>query len=61
MAEPPPDTQITPQGEVIPVPTRGEFDANLDKLLKAPQPPGRVRGKRGRHPEVTGSPLGLPE
>jgi hypothetical protein len=30
------DTQVTPQGATIPVPKRGEFDANLDKLLKGP-------------------------
>jgi hypothetical protein len=42
----PGDTQVTPQGETIPVPTRGEFDANLDKLLKAPRPPKKVAGRR---------------
>jgi len=46
MPQPQPDTQVTPLGETIPVPKRGEFDANLDKLLKAPQPPKRVPGRR---------------
>jgi hypothetical protein len=32
----------TPEGYEIPVPKRGEFDANLDKLLKAPQPPKKA-------------------
>ena len=40
------DTQTTPTGTTIPVPKRGEFDANLDKLLKAPQPPKKVQGRR---------------
>lgn len=40
-----PDEQYTPRGEKIPVPTRGEFDKNLDKLLKAPPPPPRYRKK----------------
>jgi hypothetical protein len=48
MPEPQPDTQVTPQGATIPVPKRGEFDANLDKLLKAPQAPAKVLGKRSR-------------
>lgn len=39
------DEQYTRRGEKIPVPTRGEFDANLDKLLKAPPPPPRFRKK----------------
>ena len=37
--------QYTPKGLKIPVPTRGEFDANLDKLIKAPAPPSRYRKK----------------
>jgi hypothetical protein len=41
-----PKVQKTPEGYEIPVPTRGEFDANLDKLLRAPQPPKRVAGRR---------------
>lgn len=40
------DEQYTPKGERIPVPTRGEFDKNLDKLLKAPAPPPRYRKGR---------------
>jgi len=35
--------QYTPKGLKIPIPTRGEFDANLDKLLKAPPPASRYR------------------
>lgn len=38
--------QYTPKGLKIPVPTRGEFDANLDKLLKAPAPPAKYRKPR---------------
>jgi hypothetical protein len=41
------DAQVTPQGETIPIPTRAEFDANLDTLVKAPRPPGKVPGRRG--------------
>ncbi len=37
--------QYTPKGLKIPIPTRGEFDANLDKLIKAPAPPSRYRKK----------------
>jgi len=33
--------QKIPEGYEIPVPKRGEFDANLDKLLKAPSRQGR--------------------
>lgn len=43
MSKQEPDEQYTPKGLKIPVPTRGEFDANLDKLLKAPPPPPRYR------------------
>jgi hypothetical protein len=42
--------QTTPEGYEIPVPKRGEFDANLDELLKAPQPPKRVPGRRQTGP-----------
>jgi hypothetical protein len=42
--------QKTPEGYEIPVPKRGEFDANLDELLKAPKPPKKVAGRR--HPSV---------
>jgi hypothetical protein len=41
-----PMEQYTPKGLKIPVPTRGEFDANLDKLLKAPAPPAKYRKPR---------------
>lgn len=37
--------QYTPKGNKIPVPMRADFDANLDKLIKAPQPPARFRKK----------------
>ena len=46
MAKQEPDEQFTPRGLKIPVPTRGEFDANLDKVLKAPAPPKKVLGLR---------------
>jgi hypothetical protein len=45
-----PKSQKTPEGYEIPVPKRGEFDANLDKLLKAPQPPKQVPGRRSSAP-----------
>lgn len=38
--------QCTPKGLKIPVPTRGEFDANLDKVLKAPAPASRYKKPR---------------
>ncbi len=44
--------QYTPKGLKIPVPTRGEFDANLDKLLKAPPPPKKVLGLRSRRKDA---------
>ncbi len=43
MTKQPATEQYTPKGLKIPVPTRGEFDANLDKLIKAPAPPSRYR------------------
>lgn len=46
MAKQEPEEQYTPKGLKIPVPTREEFDANLDKLLKAQPPPSRYRKKR---------------
>jgi hypothetical protein len=47
MPKEPATEQYTPKGLKIPIPTRGEFDANLDKLIKAPAPPSRYRkGKR---------------
>ena len=48
MAKDEPEQQYTPKGLKIPVPTRGEFDANLDKLLKAPPPPPRFRKGKGK-------------
>ena len=48
MAKQEPDEQYTPKGLKIPVPTRGEFDANLDKVLKAPAPPRKVLGLRSK-------------
>ena len=32
-----PEMQTTPKGTPIPTPTRGEFDPNLGRLLKAPK------------------------
>jgi hypothetical protein len=40
-----PTEQFTPTGLKIPVPTRGEFDRNLDKLLKAPPPASHYHKK----------------
>jgi hypothetical protein len=45
MPKEPATEQYTPKGLKIPIPTRGEFDSNLDKLLKAPAPPSRYRKK----------------
>jgi hypothetical protein len=45
MPKEPATEQYTPTGLKIPIPTRGEFDANLDKLIKAPAPPSRYRKK----------------
>lgn len=47
------DVQYTPKGLKIPVPTRGEFDANLDKVLKAPPPPKKVLGLRSRRKDAS--------
>lgn len=45
-----PDTgdsvQYGPKGLKIPVATRGELDANLDKLLQSPHPPSRFKKTR---------------
>ena len=41
-----PEMQTTTKGTPIPMPTPGEFDANLAKLLKAPTPPGKMSGRR---------------
>ncbi|MEO8898529.1 MAG: hypothetical protein ABI473_07555 [Candidatus Dormibacter sp.] len=46
MAKQEPTEQYTPKGLKIPVPTRGEFDANLDKVLKAPPPASRYKKPR---------------
>jgi hypothetical protein len=46
-----PDVHYTPKGLKIPVPTRGEFDANLDKVLKAPAPK-KVLGLRSRRKDA---------
>jgi hypothetical protein len=46
------DEQYTPKGLKIPVPTRGEFDANLDKILKAPPPAKKVLGLRSRRKDA---------
>jgi hypothetical protein len=45
MAKDEPTEQYTPTGLKIPVPTRGEFDRNLDRLLKAPPPGSHYRKK----------------
>ena len=45
MPKEPETEQYTPKGHKIPVPTRGEFDGNLDTLIKAPPPPPRFRKK----------------
>lgn len=51
MPKEPEGEQYTPKGQKIPVPTRGEFDKNLDKLLKAPPPPPKYRkGSSGNRP-----------
>jgi hypothetical protein len=43
MPKEPATKHYTPKGLKIRIPTRGEFDANLDKLLTAPSPPSRYR------------------
>lgn len=37
--------QYTPRGAKIPIPERGEFRRNLDKLLKADMPAKSRKGK----------------
>ena len=37
-----PDEQYTPRGAKIPIPEKGEFRRNLDKLIKADQPPRKA-------------------
>jgi hypothetical protein len=43
MPKEPATEQYTPKGLKIPIPTRSEFDANLDRLIRAPSPPSRYR------------------
>jgi hypothetical protein len=38
-----PDEQYTPRGAKIPIPEKGEFRRNLDKLIKADQPATRKK------------------
>jgi hypothetical protein len=38
-----PDEQYTPRGAKIPIPEKGEFRRNLDKLIQADQPAPRPR------------------
>jgi hypothetical protein len=42
MAKEPDVEQYTPRGAKIPIPERGEFRRNLDKLMKAPAPSKKV-------------------
>ena len=51
MAKEPATEQYTPKGLKIPIPTRGEFDANLAKVLKAPAPK-KVLGLRSRRKDA---------
>jgi hypothetical protein len=43
-----PNVQYTPKGLKIPIPTRGEFEANLEKVLKAEPPPRKVPSRRSK-------------
>ena len=43
MAKTQPDEQYTPRGAKIPIPEKGGFRRNLDKLMKADQPAPKVR------------------
>jgi hypothetical protein len=45
MAKQAPDEQYTPRGAKIPIPERGEFRRNLDKLIKAKPPEPRKKAK----------------
>jgi hypothetical protein len=38
-----PDEQYTPRGAKIPIPEKGEFRRNLDKLIKADPPKPRKK------------------
>jgi hypothetical protein len=40
-----PDEQYTPRGAKIPIPEKGEFQRNLDKLIKAEQPAPRKKAQ----------------
>lgn len=55
MAKTQPEEQYTPRGAKIPIPERGEFRRNLDKLIKADQPAPRVQ-KQPSQPEPTKQP-----
>jgi len=46
-----PDEQYTPRGAKIPIPEKGEFRRNLEKLVKADQPASRVRKSPQQEPE----------
>jgi len=41
MVRKPPPTQRTPKGHEIPVPKRGEFYRDLERMVKAPAAPER--------------------
>jgi len=56
MPKEPATEQYTPKGLKIPIPTRGEFDANLDKLLKAPAPATRYRKGKPSADSAAGKP-----
>jgi len=45
MAKTQPEEQYTPRGAKIPIPEKGEFRRNLDKLIKADQPAPRKGAK----------------
>jgi hypothetical protein len=46
-----PDEQYTPKGYKIPIPEKGEFRRNLDKLIKADQPAPRAQKAPQQEPE----------
>lgn len=43
MPKEPETEQYTPRGAKIPIPERGEFRRNLDRLLKAPPPTKKAK------------------
>jgi hypothetical protein len=43
MAKTQPEEQYTPRGAKIPIPEKGEFRRNLDKLIRADQPAPRAK------------------